>query len=101
MGAGSLDAERARSMLATMWRIRLFEEAAQRLKRADQVYGLIHVSLGQEATATAICSQLRDDDVMYTGHRGHGHTLAKGADINRTMAELMGRADGLCGGLGG
>jgi pyruvate dehydrogenase E1 component alpha subunit len=96
-----LDAERARSMLATMWRIRLFEEEAGRLKRADQVYGLIHISIGQEATATAICSQLRDDDVVYTGHRGHGHTLAKGADVDRTMAELMGKADGLCRGLGG
>jgi TPP-dependent pyruvate/acetoin dehydrogenase alpha subunit len=84
-----------------MWRIRLFEEAVGRLARADEAYGLIHTSIGQEAIAAAVCSQLRDDDAVYSGHRAHGHAIAKGAPLDRTMAELMGRDDGLCRGLGG
>ena len=71
------------------------------LKRADEVYGLIHLSVGQEGVAAAVCSQLRDDDAVYSGHRAHGHAIAKGAPLERVMAELMGRSDGLCRGLGG
>jgi pyruvate dehydrogenase E1 component alpha subunit len=88
-------------MLRTMWRIRKFEERVGELKRADQVYGLIHLSVGQEGVGAAVCGQLRDDDPVYSGHRAHGHALAKGAPLNRTLAELMGRAGGLCHGLGG
>jgi TPP-dependent pyruvate/acetoin dehydrogenase alpha subunit len=97
----SLDAEQALSLLATMWRIRLFEERVGVLKRADEVYGLIHLSVGQEGVAAAVCSQLRDDDAVYSGHRAHGHAIAKGASLPRVMAELMGRDSGLCRGLGG
>ena len=84
-----------------MWRIRRFEERVGQLKRADEVHGLIHLSIGQEAVAAGVCGQLRDDDAVYSGHRAHGHAIAKGAPLDRTMAELMGRADGLCRGLGG
>jgi pyruvate dehydrogenase E1 component alpha subunit len=84
-----------------MWRIRLFEERVGQLKRADEVHGLIHLSVGQEAVAAGVCTQLRDDDAVYSGHRAHGHALAAGAPLERAMAELMGRADGLCKGLGG
>jgi TPP-dependent pyruvate/acetoin dehydrogenase alpha subunit len=84
-----------------MWRIRLFEERVGQLKRADEVHGLIHLSVGQEAVAAAVCGQLRDDDAVYSGHRAHGHAIAKGCPLDRVMAELMGRADGLCRGLGG
>ena len=56
---------------------------------------------GQEAVAVGVCSQLRDDDVVYSGHRAHGHALAKGAPMGPLMAELMGRDTGLCRGLGG
>jgi pyruvate dehydrogenase E1 component alpha subunit len=84
-----------------MWRIRLFEERVGQLKRADEVHGLIHLSVGQEGVAAGVCTQLRDDDPVYSGHRAHGHALAAGAPLERTMAELMGRADGLCKGLGG
>ena len=84
-----------------MWRIRLFEERVGRLKRADEVHGLIHLSVGQEAVAAAVCSQLRADDAVYSGHRAHGHAIAKGASLSRVMAELMGRDGGLCRGLGG
>jgi TPP-dependent pyruvate/acetoin dehydrogenase alpha subunit len=84
-----------------MWRIRHFEERVGQLKRADQVHGLIHLSVGQEGVAASVCSQLRDDDPVYSGHRAHGHALAKGAPGERVLAELMGRSDGLCRGLGG
>jgi TPP-dependent pyruvate/acetoin dehydrogenase alpha subunit len=84
-----------------MWRIRLFEERVSRLKQADEVHGLIHLSIGGEGVAAAVCSQLRDADAVYSGHRAHGHALAKGASMARTMAELMGRDGGLCRGLGG
>jgi TPP-dependent pyruvate/acetoin dehydrogenase alpha subunit len=97
----SLGREEALGLLATMWRIRLFEERVGRLKQANEVHGLIHLSVGQEGVAAAICSQLRDDDAVYSGHRAHGHAIAKGAALERTMAELMGRDTGLCRGLGG
>jgi acetoin:2,6-dichlorophenolindophenol oxidoreductase subunit alpha len=98
---GELDGEAARRLLATMWRIRLFEERVAQLKRALQVHGLIHLSIGGEGVAAAVCGQLRDDDAVYSGHRAHGHAIAKGAPISAVMAELMGRVDGLCQGLGG
>jgi acetoin:2,6-dichlorophenolindophenol oxidoreductase subunit alpha len=84
-----------------MWRIRLFEERVGQLKRADEVHGLIHLSVGQEAVAAGVCCQLRADDPVYSGHRAHGHAIAKGAPLERVLAELMGRSDGLCRGLGG
>jgi acetoin:2,6-dichlorophenolindophenol oxidoreductase subunit alpha len=96
-----LDADTARELLRTMWRIRLFEERVVALKRSLIVHGLIHVSIGGEGVAAAVCRQLRDDDAVYSGHRAHGHAIAKGAPLDRLMAELMGRAGGLCQGLGG
>jgi acetoin:2,6-dichlorophenolindophenol oxidoreductase subunit alpha len=84
-----------------MWRIRLFEERVGQLKRADEVHGLIHLSVGQEGVAAGVCTQLRPDDAVYSGHRAHGHAIACGAPLERVMAELMGRSDGLCRGLGG
>jgi len=96
-----LDAESARDLLSMMWRIRLFEERVAQLKRTLQVHGLIHLSIGGEGVAAAVCGQLRDDETVYSGHRAHGHAIAKGAPIDRLMAELMGRDTGLCRGLGG
>jgi pyruvate dehydrogenase E1 component alpha subunit len=96
-----MDGDLAQGLLRTMWRIRLFEERVAQLKRNLQVHGLIHLSVGGEGVAAAVCGQLRDDDAVYSGHRAHGHAIAKGAALNRVMAELMGRADGLCQGLGG
>jgi pyruvate dehydrogenase E1 component alpha subunit len=84
-----------------MWRIRCFEERVARLHRSLQVHGLIHLSIGSEGVAAAVCGQLREDDGVYSGHRAHGHALAKGAPMDRVMAELMGRSGGLCQGLGG
>jgi pyruvate dehydrogenase E1 component alpha subunit len=84
-----------------MWRIRVFEERVGVLTRANEVHGLVHLSLGQEAVAAGVCGVLRDDDAMYSGHRAHGHAIAKGAPLDRMLAELMGRDGGLCRGLGG
>jgi len=96
-----MDRDVAQALLRTMWRIRLFEERVAQLKRSLQVHGLIHLSIGGEGVAAGVCGQLRDDDAVYSGHRAHGHAIAKGAPINGVMAELMGRADGICKGLGG
>ncbi|MCI2415932.1 thiamine pyrophosphate-dependent dehydrogenase E1 component subunit alpha [Saccharopolyspora sp. K220] len=91
----------ALAALRVMCRIRAFEERVGQLKRADEVHGLIHLSVGQEAVAATVCGQLRSDDPVYSGHRAHGHAIAKGAPLDGIMAELMGRAGGLCQGLGG
>ncbi|MGH2886585.1 MAG: thiamine pyrophosphate-dependent dehydrogenase E1 component subunit alpha [Solirubrobacteraceae bacterium] len=96
-----IDGETARRLLATMWRIRLFEERVAQLKRTLQVHGLIHLSIGGEGVAAAVCGQLRDDDAVYSGHRAHGHAIAKGVPLDALMAELMGRESGVCKGLGG
>lgn len=100
-GPDSIDAGTAGALLATMWRIRVFEERVSRLKRADEVHGLIHLSIGGEGVAAAVCGQLRADDTVYSGHRPHGHAIAKGARPERVLAELMGRDGGLCRGMGG
>jgi acetoin:2,6-dichlorophenolindophenol oxidoreductase subunit alpha len=96
-----MDRDVAQALLRTMWRIRLFEERVAQLKRNLQVHGLIHLSIGGEGVAAGVCGQLRDDDAVYSGHRAHGHAIAKGAPIDALMAELMGRVDGVCKGLGG
>ncbi len=88
-------------MLRSMWRIRLFEGQVQRWAAAGEVPGFPHLSTGQEAVAVGVCAHLRREDAMFTGHRGHGHTLAKGSDLQATFAEIIGRASGLCRGRGG
>jgi acetoin:2,6-dichlorophenolindophenol oxidoreductase subunit alpha len=99
--AAELDAGVRVELLRAMWRIRVFEERVGQLTRGNEVHGLVHLSVGQEAVAVGVCGQLRDDDAVYSGHRAHGHAIAKGAPPGRVMAELMGRDGGLCRGLGG
>jgi TPP-dependent pyruvate/acetoin dehydrogenase alpha subunit len=90
------------SRLRTMERIRAFEETARRAAIDEElVLGAIHLSIGQEAVATAVIEPLRHDDYILSTHRGHGHTLAKGADATAMMKELLGREGGCCGGKGG
>jgi TPP-dependent pyruvate/acetoin dehydrogenase alpha subunit len=86
---------------ALMALIRAFELQVSELYRAGEVPGFVHTSLGQEAVAVGVCSELRDDDYVATTHRGHGHCLAKGADVSGMMAELFAKATGLCHGKGG
>jgi 2-oxoisovalerate dehydrogenase E1 component len=84
-----------------MARIRRFEERAAELYAAGAIPGFVHVSVGQEATAVGTCWPLRDTDGIVSNHRGHGHCLAKGADMESMLAELMGKATGTVGGMGG
>lgn len=84
-----------------MHRIRALEEAALRGLADRLVLGAIHPSIGQEGVASGVVSALRADDVLLSTHRGHGHTLAKGAPPGAMMRELFGRVGGSCGGKGG
>lgn len=98
-----------------MRRIRAFENAAEiasqggvaawglaeKTGQPAHVRGPLHLSTGQEAVAAGVCAALRIDDLLTSTHRGHGHTLAKGADVRRMMAELFGKAGGCNGGKGG
>src|SRR5438034_6627919 len=88
-------------LLRTMILIREFDELAIRLRVAGKIYGAVHPYVGQEAVAVGVCSALTRSDRVTSTHRGHGHCIAKGADIRRMMAELFGRADGYCKGKGG
>lgn len=88
-------------LLRRMWLIRAFEEKVSALYAERQIVGLLHLGIGQEAVAVGVCGLLRPDDFVFGGHRSHGHALAKGADVNRLMAEIAGRATGYCGGKGG
>ena len=84
-----------------MTTIRLFEEQVNELYRSAKMPGLAHLYIGEEAVAVGICSALRQDDYITSTHRGHGHCLAKGADVSRMFAELLGKAAGYCKGKGG
>ncbi len=88
-------------LYTTMLRIRLFEEKVRELFQAGIVKGTAHSYAGQEAIAAGVCFHLRKDDYIGSYHRGHGHCIAKGARMNRMLAELMGKASGYCGGMGG
>ncbi|MCR9139608.1 MAG: dehydrogenase E1 component subunit alpha/beta [Alphaproteobacteria bacterium] len=90
-----------RNALHMMMRIRRFEMRAKELFLAGVIKGTAHSSVGQEAIAAGACRALEPNDFLLTHHRGHGHTIAKGADVGRMFAELMGKAEGYCGGLGG
>lgn len=88
-------------MLRTMVMIREFDQLAIELRKARRIHGALHPYVGEEAVAVGVCSALRATDRITSTHRGHGHCIAKGADINRMMAELFGRVDGYCKGKGG
>jgi pyruvate dehydrogenase E1 component alpha subunit len=123
--------EVAKEMLRKMYRIRYFEERLKKFydysgyypissavaaaKTADDLLtcvsydfassgligGAVHLYIGQEAVAVGICAHLTDEDAVVSTHRGHGHAIAKGADLKRMLAELMGRDTGYCHGCGG
>ncbi len=84
-----------------MWRIRRFEQAALYQSSIGKIYGALHSCEGQESCCVGICSALRDGDYAASTHRGHGHSIAMGARLDRMMAELFGRVDGYCKGKGG
>jgi TPP-dependent pyruvate/acetoin dehydrogenase alpha subunit len=84
-----------------MQTIRRFEERASEDFLAGNIYGVVHCYIGEEAVAVGMCAGLTKDDKIISTHRGHGHCIAKGADLNRMMAELYGRETGYCKGKGG
>jgi len=88
-------------MLRKMIMIREFDLLAIELRKQRRIYGALHPYVGEEAVAVGACAALRPTDRITSTHRGHGHCIAKGADINRMMAELFGRVDGYCKGKGG
>lgn len=87
--------------LDRMWLIRAFEERCSRLHSEGQVPGLLHLGIGQEGVAVGLASTLLPDDRLFGGHRAHAHAVARGADPERLLAEICGRATGYCGGRGG
>ncbi len=91
----------AEKTLGTMWRIRLFEEAVDELFARGLMHGTMHLSIGQEASATGVCTAMAPGDYLTSTHRGHGHCIAGGADLDRMMAELLAKETGYCRGRGG
>jgi pyruvate dehydrogenase E1 component alpha subunit len=90
-----------REALRLMLTIRYFDERALALYRAGEMRGTTHPYIGMEAVGVGVMLALRPDDYVTSTHRGHGHTIAKGGDIRKMMAELLGRATGYSGGKGG
>jgi pyruvate dehydrogenase E1 component alpha subunit len=89
------------SLYKTMVSIRRFEERSIELYQQGQIHGTIHPYIGQEAIAAGVCGSLEPEDYVLSTHRGHGHCIAKGADLSLMMAELLGRETGYCKGRGG
>ena len=81
--------------------IRDFEETAWTLFTENKLRGSVHLYTGEEAVAASVCAQLTDEDLIASTHRGHGHCIAKGAELDRALAELMGKSDGYCKGRSG
>jgi pyruvate dehydrogenase E1 component alpha subunit len=96
-----LEKEKMLRIYRKMLEIRLFEEKVFELYGQNLVPGTIHLYAGEEAVAVGVCENLRKDDYIVSTHRGHGHCLAKGASLDRTMAEIMGKETGYCKGKGG
>ena len=95
------DAKTYLNLYQTMVTIRQFETMAGELFAEGKIPGFIHLSIGQEGSSVGVCSVLRPDDYLTTTHRGHGHMIAKGADLNKMVAELFGKKTGYCKGKGG
>lgn len=96
-----LEPQQQLEMYRKMAMIRQFDERAVAEFHAGNIPGVVHAYIGEEAVAVGVCTALRQDDKIVSTHRGHGHTIAKGADIQRMMAELFGRRNGYCHGKGG
>lgn len=93
--------EKLLDMYRTMFMIRSFELKAAELFAAGRIPGFVHLYVGEEAVATGVCANLKESDYITSTHRGHGHLLAKGGDVNLMMAEVFGKASGYCKGKGG
>jgi len=96
-----LSSKKVVKMLRQMYEIRYFEKKVIELFRQNLIRGAVHVYLGEEAIAVGACAVLKDNDYIVSTHRGHGHCIAKGGDLNKMMAELLGKENGYCKGRGG
>ena len=101
MIGGVLEESRAKELLEKMILTRSFEENAEEMFALGKVHGTMHPSVGQEAIAAGASPALRKDDYLLNTHRGHGHFLVWGGDLNRMMAEFLGKETGYCRGRGG
>ena len=97
----TVDKRTAIDLYRTMRKIRAFEERSATLFGENKIWGTIHSYAGEEAIAVGVCAHLRDDDWITSTHRGHGHCIAKGADLTGMFAELLGKETGYCRGRGG
>lgn len=97
----SLGNEKMVELYKSMVRIRRFEEKVSELFSKGTIPGFVHLYIGEEAVAVGVCANLRREDFIASTHRGHGHCIAKGADLKKMMAELFGKKDGYCKGKGG
>ena len=97
----ALDRDTLMLMLRRMWLIRHFELTVIKVHSAGEFVGAVHPYIGEEAVAVGACAALRKSDYIAGNHRSHGHPIAKGGDVKRAMAELLGRRDGFCKGKGG
>ncbi len=97
----SLSPETLLEMQRRMLRIRRFDERASKMVKRGHIPGTVHTSIGQEAQVVGACMALGDDDYMSGNHRSHGHPIGKGSPLGPLMAELVGKATGVCGGKGG
>src|SRR6266446_5368839 len=100
-GAQVLDKSQLLHMYEQMKTIREFEERAGKEFASGKISGFVHLYAGEEAVAVGVCSHLTDRDFITSTHRGHGHCIAKGVEIEGMVAELMGKVTGLCKGKGG
>ncbi|GAA0335115.1 thiamine pyrophosphate-dependent dehydrogenase E1 component subunit alpha [Oceanobacillus oncorhynchi subsp. oncorhynchi] len=94
-------AEELKKMLKDMILIRSFEERVEKLFQEGKIHGTMHLCVGQEATAVGACTPLTQEDKITSTHRGHGHSIAKGTEVKKMMAELLGKETGYCKGKGG
>ncbi|MDL5040737.1 thiamine pyrophosphate-dependent dehydrogenase E1 component subunit alpha [Heyndrickxia coagulans] len=93
--------EKAQWMLQKMFEIRKFEDKVHEVFATGILPGFVHLYAGEEAVAVGVCAHLNDQDMITSTHRGHGHCIAKGCDLKGMMAEIYGKATGLCKGKGG
>lgn len=93
--------QQAKQFYTTMYRTRRFEEEVFEFYKRGLMPGLAHLYLGEEAVAAGACAAIREDDYIGSTHRGHGHLVARGADLNRMMAEILGKETGYSKGKGG
>jgi acetoin:2,6-dichlorophenolindophenol oxidoreductase subunit alpha len=97
----SLTREKAKWMYEKMCEIRQFEDKVHEIFSKGILPGFVHLYAGEEAVAVGVCAHLDEKDYITSTHRGHGHCIAKGCDLNGMMAEIYGKATGLCNGKGG